>query len=669
MAFAPIAFTAPNYRDYKNHWIKAYQPGTTTPKTMALNSDATVIVIKAQLNKDGFIVSAGDALVIPYINGDYDLWLFPTETEADANDTSGALRLADNLNAENGEGGGANFAEEIKTLSTGQTAVTFSGINARTASIYVGSKGVDRGRLFRGIDYDATSDSTIELEESFPSGTFCVGISDLVTVGETVSFVKKYLVLNAAVNDSGMSERDTVNVKERVSGFGGGGIWDAVDITTVTPNTYNIIQCLGNSDLALVLREDKAVLASQYTDDPTDIGAAWNFADAHANAMGWPLFIPAGSYGSSIGLTWDGIFHDIIGAGVDICKITFTNDVQGIRFRGGRLEGIQFVGIGALSTQVGVLMEQNQRHILSRVKATKFQSGFKFSGGNLSSFNDIFGIDNNQHGFVADMDTPDNNSITVGMMDLKGNGINGLEFTNGTPSNVSQQWKGGIISCQSNGGKGFNLSGRGHELTFYDEFNGLLSLMDVTCEASQVRMLFGVVTDNGSENDVITHRQGPAEAISHSNLETEALKVRDRDFTGQFSQKQLTNNKLTISEDGSSSSSTVEFRSLLGPALNVAVKGSVNGQVITNTNNSALILPANGNVMQVSNTASTTITSVTAPAVGLEFTLIFLDGNTTVQNNSNIKLSGGVDFVAATNDTLKLTYDGNKYYQTGGSVN
>ena len=97
MAFSPIAFTAPNYRDYKNDWVKAYEPGTTTPKVFALESDGGTQVAKLEINKDGFLVSAGAALVIPYIDGAYDLWMFPTEAEADANDTSNALRIADNI--------------------------------------------------------------------------------------------------------------------------------------------------------------------------------------------------------------------------------------------------------------------------------------------------------------------------------------------------------------------------------------------------------------------------------------------------------------------------------------------------------------------------------------------------------------------------------------------
>lgn len=97
MAYSAIAFTAPNYRDYKNEWIKAYEPGTTIPKVMATDSSATTTIARAQLNADGFIVSTSFALIIPYIDGAYDLWLFPTKEEADNNDTSSALRLSDNV--------------------------------------------------------------------------------------------------------------------------------------------------------------------------------------------------------------------------------------------------------------------------------------------------------------------------------------------------------------------------------------------------------------------------------------------------------------------------------------------------------------------------------------------------------------------------------------------
>ena len=97
MALSPIAFIAPNYRDFKAEWLKAYTPGTTTPKSMALDSLGTTTAAKLELNADGFLESSGGALVIPYVDGAYDLWLFPTEAEADANDTSNAIRVADDI--------------------------------------------------------------------------------------------------------------------------------------------------------------------------------------------------------------------------------------------------------------------------------------------------------------------------------------------------------------------------------------------------------------------------------------------------------------------------------------------------------------------------------------------------------------------------------------------
>lgn len=102
MAYSPIAFIAPNYRDYRNWWLKAYEPATTTTKTLALESNGGTQVAKLQLNADGFLESAGGAIVMPYIDGSYDAYLFPTESEADSNDTSNAVRVADDITVARG---------------------------------------------------------------------------------------------------------------------------------------------------------------------------------------------------------------------------------------------------------------------------------------------------------------------------------------------------------------------------------------------------------------------------------------------------------------------------------------------------------------------------------------------------------------------------------------
>ena len=144
MAYSPIAFTAANYRDYKFNWLKAYEPGTTTPKVMATDLTLGTLIAKAEINIDGFIISAGGALITPYIDNSYDLWLFPTEALADANDTNSALRLADNITgaASAGEAGGPilqfdQVISESFTVSAGSNALSISPTIANGAVVTV----------------------------------------------------------------------------------------------------------------------------------------------------------------------------------------------------------------------------------------------------------------------------------------------------------------------------------------------------------------------------------------------------------------------------------------------------------------------------------------------------------------------------------------------------
>lgn len=100
MAYAPIALTMPQYEDYANWYLKAYTQGTTTPLSMATDSGGGTTLAKSEIDANGFPTTDGSARFIPYINGAYDLWMFPTSAEADANDTSNAIQLADNINAD-----------------------------------------------------------------------------------------------------------------------------------------------------------------------------------------------------------------------------------------------------------------------------------------------------------------------------------------------------------------------------------------------------------------------------------------------------------------------------------------------------------------------------------------------------------------------------------------
>ena len=174
MAYSPIAFTAPNYRDYNNDWLKAYEPGTTTPKVMALEANGGTPVAMLQLNADGFIVSAGNALVIPYINGAYDLWLFPTSTAAAANDTSNAVRLADNITGVAdfvAQEGGLVPVSETVTLIDGQTLVIFTEQTTAGAEFHINGQDIDSRKLTSlDINTGLTTSTSITLYDSYPAG-------------------------------------------------------------------------------------------------------------------------------------------------------------------------------------------------------------------------------------------------------------------------------------------------------------------------------------------------------------------------------------------------------------------------------------------------------------------------------------------------------------------
>ena len=69
--------------------------------------------------------------------------------------------------------------------------------------------------------------------------------------------VKNFATLAEAVAETDTSrafDGAAANLKERTTGNGGGAMWDYVDISSVTVNTFNIVACTGDASLALVMR-------------------------------------------------------------------------------------------------------------------------------------------------------------------------------------------------------------------------------------------------------------------------------------------------------------------------------------------------------------------------------------------------------------------------------
>ena len=78
------------------------------------------------------------------------------------------------------------------------------------------------------------------------------------------NFIHKEQTLSDAVLSVNILQGDSINVAERTTGNGGGAMWDVVLSSSVTENSYNIVQCTGIPTLSLVLRISDKVYHSQF---------------------------------------------------------------------------------------------------------------------------------------------------------------------------------------------------------------------------------------------------------------------------------------------------------------------------------------------------------------------------------------------------------------------
>lgn len=141
--------------------------------------------------------------------------------------------------------------------------------------------------------------TTITISDSF----FLVGVLSICSsiIGpesRPTDRVLEFANLAEAVASTLIEDGDSVNLKERDTGSGGGAFWDVVLTSTVTTNTFNIVQCVGEPLLALVLR-----LRS------TLVGEEW------------------GIYGNNAGTPYGNLFREfmIASASNDVSDVTLPN--------------------------------------------------------------------------------------------------------------------------------------------------------------------------------------------------------------------------------------------------------------------------------------------------------------------------------------------------------
>jgi hypothetical protein len=84
--------------------------------------------------------------------------------------------------------------------------------------------------------------------------TTVAGVAGDITQLVANDWTKSFLTLAAATADPNIVVDDEISIKERTTGNGGGGVWDVVLSSTLTPNGVNVVQSTGVDGLSLVQR-------------------------------------------------------------------------------------------------------------------------------------------------------------------------------------------------------------------------------------------------------------------------------------------------------------------------------------------------------------------------------------------------------------------------------
>lgn len=148
--------------DYAGYWLKCYTAGTTTPISMATDSDGGTLLAKAEVSSGGtvpigFFQTAGSVVFNPHLNETYDAWLFPTEAEADSNTTTNAIQLADNIIP--------------ASISADTTVRSLTNINFATVAAMVADTDLVVGNFVTVEEYATASDTGVLFYEVVAAAT------------------------------------------------------------------------------------------------------------------------------------------------------------------------------------------------------------------------------------------------------------------------------------------------------------------------------------------------------------------------------------------------------------------------------------------------------------------------------------------------------------------
>lgn len=429
--------------------------------------------------------------------------------------------------------------------------------------------------------------------------------------------------------------------------------------------------------------------------DAGSFGASVNSADNYAAIQkaldsGMNVSLRDGEYnvtGGTLKYTVNG--QEIRGAGYEktILKTSGTNTILAAEFNYNSLSDIQVKGSNNGSNQHGVHVGKvtgsgGSRFTFNRVLTrSNGGDGIRVSDGNLGVFNDVISISNTGHGINFTSENNDNNAwSSSGRLDLRGNGGDGLHLNEGGGASAGNAPKSHMfpsVSAQENGGYGVYIGTRSSCFWIYSENNSSGSVYVANgsgAEGNWIVMIEGnspvyeVPIDPNSDitasaNFVLNNNFDNRYARAFENLLLDRqLTIESPEVAGKwkFYIDPTTPRKINLQGYGSGGSGwTLDVRAGASIGDNsgalllidrVKTKLESNVTTIANGDTSPLI---SSNSLLCNNSTSTTITFFDGRSAGLTFSLQF-DGNTTIANNSNIKLKSGSSETPTNNSVKKF---------------
>tara|TARA_R110000764_G_scaffold79341_2_gene158107 strand:- start:1179 stop:2864 length:1686 start_codon:yes stop_codon:yes gene_type:complete len=392
-------------------------------------------------------------------------------------------------------------------------------------------------------------------------------VSELAT-STSAAFPKNFATLALAVANTNLVDGDALNIAERTTGNGGGAMWDVVLSSTVTENTYDIVQCVGVATLSLVLRVGSFVYVDQFG---TTAAAAQRAADRGAEDS--TVVLPEGVFTLDTTVTLTKQQH-IKGAGRRATSLQVNADIVAIvaPFSFSKISDMTVTTDGITAhtkdlIQIGQVGGGGRTVVDNIIAKLAGQDGVHLINGNLTVFRDVTATANGRDGVHLSLEDVDANACVFdGIVDCNGNGRDGVHLADAISSGdaLAPNTCTGNIIAQNNGRYGVNIGSHKNDLTIYAETN---TTRDINFGAEARGNMITTV-----ETTTFNDASANGNQISFHNLDTlkirgflwpvrmnEGFVVGDSSFTGYSELKQTGNQDYTFAVDGTSSNQVVNF--------------------------------------------------------------------------------------------------------------